>query len=123
MKRKNVVLIILAAVMLVAVFGLAACGSKSNLEGKYNLSSMTVNGKAVDPAQFEKLGFSSTFLEFSADGVLSGQIGPSAIPQVKFTREGDDIKIDTSSVGYTFAVTGDDITLEYQNSKLVFSKE
>jgi len=119
---KKVGLFVLAAALLSAVFVMAGCGDSSKLEGTYKLSGMVVQGKTVTADKVTELGYAESHLDFNGDSTISGQLGPTVIPNVKFTREGDDLKLETGSDGYTFTVNGNDIVLEYHNSKLTFTK-
>jgi len=128
---KKVVVLCAALVLALSAFALVGCdaigiGGGSGLEGRYVLTSLTIDGE--DQLEIlEELGmdFSNVYLEFTGDGNFSMVFDAMGVDETTTgTYELDGNNISMTSEGETLEgqLDGDVITISDEESTMTFEK-
>ncbi len=103
---KKLLSILLAAMLIVACFGMVGCG----VEGKYKFHSLEINGEKVETgAEYESLkdeGF-----ELAKDGVVKNADG-KVMEGFSWEKDGSDVVIKNSYNSQTYQKKGNKLVIE-----------
>lgn len=127
--KKNRLVVLVAVLVLVSALLVAGCGNNGGdakvpegISGKYVLSGMEAQGLKVEKEMIASMLGDITFeFDFKEDGKVTGSFAGQAVDGT-FTEAADKVIVDIEGQAQDLAKDGDTLILEYEGSKLIFSK-